>query len=149
MSWIIALLPDWICYALIAIGLVGIAATYLLQFFPFVNVYAIPIQLVSIGVVIIGVFMAGILINEQGWQDKIANLEKQVEELKVKSEKINTEITTKYITKQQIIREKGEEQIRYIDREITKYNDICPMPKEVMIVHNQATIPPKELAGAK
>lgn len=149
MSWIIALLPDWICYALIAIGLIGIAATYLLQLFPFVNLYKTPIQLASIAIVIIGVYMAGVLSNEQGWQDKISNLEKQVEELNVKSEKINTEIVTKYITKQQIIKEKGEEQIRYIDREITKYNDICPLPKEVMIVHNQATIPPKELAGAK
>ena len=149
MSWVIGLLPDWISYALIAIGLIGIAATYLLQFFPFVNLYKIPIQLASIAIVILGVYMAGALSNEQEWQDKISNLEKQVEELNVKSEKINTEIVTKYITKQQIIKEKGEEQIRYIDREITKYNDICPLPKEVMIVHNQATIPPKELAGAK
>ncbi len=149
MSWVIGLLPDWISYALIAIGLIGIAATYLLQFFPFVNLYKIPIQLASIAIVILGVYMAGALSNEQEWQDKISNLEKQVKELNVKSEKINTEIVTKYITKQQIIKEKGEEQIRYIDREITKYNDICPLPKEVMIVHNQATIPPKELAGAK
>ena len=149
MSWVIGLLPDWISYALIAIGLIGIAATYLLQFFPFVNLYKIPIQLASIAIVILGVYMAGALSNEEEWQDKISNLEKQVKELNVKSEKINTEIVTKYITKQQIIKEKGEEQIRYIDREITKYNDICPLPKEVMIVHNQATIPPKELAGAK
>ena len=42
-----------------------------------------------------------------------------------------------------MIRERGEEQIRYIDREITKYNEICKLPKEVITVHNQAAKAPK------
>jgi hypothetical protein len=50
---------------------------------------------------------------------------------------------TKYITKREKVFEKGEEVIRYIDREITKYNEICRLPKEAIQTHNDAAKGPK------
>jgi hypothetical protein len=90
-----------------------------------------------------GVYMSGVIANEQKWKDRVAELEKQYAESQVKSEKVSTEVVTKYITKREVIREKGEEQIRYIDREITKYNEACKMPKEVIATHNEAAKVPK------
>jgi len=76
-------------------------------------------------------------------RDRVAKLEKEYAESQIKSEKVNTEIVTKYITKREIIRQKGEEQIRYIDREIVKYNEICRLPKEIITLHNEAAKAPK------
>ena len=42
-----------------------------------------------------------------------------------------------------MIKQRGEDQIRYIDREITKYNEICKLPKDVISVHNEAAKAPK------
>ena len=138
--WILQFLPDWIFYLIIAIGLAGFLVTYLLKFIPLpaIYMYKTPIQLVSLLLIAFGVYMAGAISNEQAWKDKVAKLEKEYADSQVKSEKVNTEIVTKYITKREVIREKGEEQIRYIDREIVKYNEVCKLPKEIITLHNEA-----------
>ena len=76
-------------------------------------------------------------------KQRAIEIEKEYNESQVKSEKINTEVVTKYITTREIIKQRGEEQIRYIDREIVKYNEICKLPKEVISVHNDAAKAPK------
>ena len=145
MVWILQLLPDWIFYAILGIGLVGLAVTYFLRFIPIpaIFIYKTPIQLASVAMIAFGVYMSGVIANEQKWKDRVAELEKQYAESQVKSEKVSTEVVTKYITKREVIREKGEEQIRYIDREITKYNEVCKLPKEVITLHNEAAKAPK------
>ena len=132
----IQFLPDWIFYVIFAIGVLGFLVTFLLKFIPLL--YRTPIQLVSILLIAFGVYMFGAIANEQAWKDKVAKLEKEYAELQVKSEKVNTEVVTKYITKREIIHQKGEEQIRYIDREIVKYNEVCKLPKEIITLHNDA-----------
>jgi len=143
--WILQFLPDWLFYAIFSIGILGYAVTYLLRFIPIpaIYIYKTPIQLVSIGMIAFGVYMIGAIANEQVWRDRVAKLEKEYAESQIKSEKVNTEIVTKYITKREIIRQKGEEQIRYIDREIVKYNEICRLPKEIITLHNEAAKAPK------
>lgn len=143
--WILKWLPDWIFYGILFLGVIGYAATYLLKFIPIpaVYMYKTPIQLVSIFFIVIGVFMAGAIHNEQAWLARVAELEKQYAESQIKSEKVNTEIVTQYITKREIIKQRGEDQIRYIDREIVKYNEICKLPKEVITLHNDAAKAPK------
>jgi len=132
----IQFLPDWIFYVIFAIGVLGFLVTFLLKFIPLL--YRTPIQLVSVLLIAFGVYMFGAIANEQAWKDKVAKLEKEYAELQVKSEKVNTEVVTKYITKREIIHQKGEEQIRYIDREIVKYNEVCKLPKEIITLHNDA-----------
>ena len=145
MLWMLQFLPDWVYYGILGLGLVGLIITYFLRFIPIpaIYMYKTPIQLVSVCMIAFGVYMSGVIANENKWKERVAQLEKEYAESQVKSEKVNTEIVTKYITKREVIREKGEEQIRYIDREITKYNEICRLPKEVITVHNQAAKAPK------
>jgi hypothetical protein len=143
--WILQWLPDWIFYAILLLGIVGLAVTYLLKFIPIpaIYVYKTPIQLVSIAMIILGVYMAGSIANEQKWKDRVAQLEKEFAESQVKSEKVNTEVITQYVTKKEVVYQKGEAQIRYIDREIVKYNDVCKLPKDIVLFHNEAAKAPK------
>jgi hypothetical protein len=138
--WILNFLPDWIFYAILGIGVVGLLVTYLLRFIPIpaLYVYRTPIQLVSIVLIAYGVYMAGAISNENEWKAKVAKLEKEFAESQVQTEKVNTEVITKYVTKREVVYQKAEEQIRYIDREIVKYNDICKLPSEVIKIHNEA-----------
>lgn len=143
--WILQFLPDWIFYAILVVGVIGFGITYLLKFIPIPSlfVYRTPIQLISVALIALGVYMSGAIANEQAWKDRVAKLEKEYAESRVESERVNTEVVTKYITKREIIRQRGEDQIRYIDREITKYNEICRLPKEVINLHNEAAKAPK------
>ena len=143
--WILNFLPDWLFYAIFFLGLIGLAVTYLLRFIPIPSlyIYKTPIQLVSIALLAIGTFMSGAISNENAWKERVAKLEKEYAESKVESEKINSETTTQYITKREVIKQRGSDQIRFIDREIVKYNEICRLPKEVVELHNQAAKAPK------
>ena len=69
---------------------------------------------------------------------KIKDLEVKLAEAEVRAANVNTEIVTQTVTKKQIIKEKGEDVIKYIDREVVKYNNTCPIPQSVIKAHNAA-----------
>lgn len=138
--WILNLLPNWIFYATLFIGVIGLILTYVLKYVPVPSlfIYRVPIQIVSVILIALGTYMSGAISNEEAWKAKVAELEKQYAESKVKSEKISSDTVVKYVTKREVIKQKGEEHIRYIDREVVKYNDNCKLSKEAITVHNEA-----------
>ena len=149
--WILKWLPFWIFYALLGIGLLGLAATYLLKFLPIpaIYIYKTPIQLGSIVLIVLGTYMSGAISNEEAWLARVKELEAKVEAAQIESEKENVKIETKIITKTQIIKQQGEEIIKYVDKEIVKYDTKflpggeCEIPKEFIITHNKAAEAPK------
>ena len=141
--WILNFLPDWIFHFILLAGIGGLIASYLMKFIPFVYMYKTPIQLVSVVAIVGSTFMIGAAWNNQAWRDRVAELEKKVAEAEVKSAEENVKIVTKFVTKIEIVRIKGEETIKYIDKEIIKYNDRCEIPNEVVNVLNSAAEQPK------
>lgn len=143
--WILKWLPDWIFYGILFLGIIGYAITYLLKFIPVpaLYMYKTPIQLVSIFFIVIGVFMAGAIHNEDAWLTRVRELEAKVAEAQVKSAEENVKIVEKVVTKTQVIKEKANETVKYIDREVVKYDNTCVIPKEFVKAHNDAAEQPK------
>jgi hypothetical protein len=143
--WILKWLPDWIFYGILFIGILGYTTTYLLKFIPIpaIYMYKTPIQLVSIALIVFGVFMAGAIHNEEAWLARVREMEAKVAEAQVKSAEENVKIIEKVVTKTQIIKEKADNNIKYIDREIVKYDNTCVIPKEFVNAHNDAAEAPK------
>ena len=77
------------------------------------------------------------------WKDKAAQLEKQVVELAQKSSETNTVIEKKYITRTEIVKQRGDDIVKYVDREVVKYDTQCVIPREFTEAHNRAAEPPK------
>jgi hypothetical protein len=75
---------------------------------------------------------------EYEWRQKAAELEKKISEAKVESVKVNTEIVEKVVVQKQVVKQKGDEVIKYVDKEIVKYNDRCDIPVEVIKAHDAA-----------
>ena len=136
--WIISVLPDWVFHLILITGVVGSILGLFLSFIPFVNKYKLPIQIISLILFSLGLYLEGALADSKEWQARVSEMEQKVAEAAVKSEQTNTQIVTKVITKNQVITEKGEEVIKYVDREIVKYDNICPVPKEVVTAINAA-----------
>jgi uncharacterized protein YacL len=149
--WILKWLPFWIFYAILGIGLIGLAVTYLLKYIPIpaIYIYKTPIQLASVALIVLGTYMSGAISNEEAWLARVKELEAKVEAAQVESEKENVKIETKIVTKTQVIKERGEEIIKYVDKEIVKYDTKflpggeCEIPKEFIISHNKSAESPK------
>ena len=77
------------------------------------------------------------------WKDRAQKLQQQVVELEAKSSETNTQIETKIVTKTQIVKQRGDDVIKYVDREIVKINNNCVVPKEFVQAHNQSAEQPK------
>jgi len=144
MMWLLSFLPDWWFYALLALGLAGIFVSYLMSFIPFVSMYRNLIQATSIVAIVIGTYMAGAISNEDKWQLKIKDLELKISQSETQSAEENIKIVEKIIVKKQIVKERGEEVIKYIDREVVKYDTKfiqggdCELPNEFFDALNQA-----------
>ena len=147
--WILQWLPDWIFYAIFFAGLLGLLATYIMKFIPFVYVYRTPIQVVSILAIAIGTYMSGAISNEESWQARVKEMEAKVAAAEVQSVKENIKIVEKVVIKTQIVRTRGQDIIQYVDREIVKYDTkfapggVCEIPKEFIKALNDAAEAPK------
>jgi uncharacterized membrane protein len=147
--WILQWLPDWIFYGVFFAGLLGLLATYIMKFIPFVYVYRTPIQAISILAIAIGTYMSGAISNEEAWQARVKEMEAKVAAAEVQSVKENIKIVEKVVIKTQIVRTRGQDIVKYVDREIIKYDTkfapggVCEIPKEFIKALNDAAEAPK------
>lgn len=139
--WILQWLPNWLFYATLLIGVVGLVATYFIRFIPipFVYMYKTPIQLASIALIVFGTFMTGAIYDNEAWIAKVKALEEKVSKAEQESKVENVKIVTKVVEKTKVIKEKGDDIIQYVDREVTKYDNQCIIPKEFIKALNDAT----------
>ena len=147
--WILSWLPDWIFYGIFFAGLLGLLATYVMKFIPFVYVYRTPIQAISILAIAIGTYMSGAISNEEAWQAKVKEMEAKVAAAEVQSVKENIKVVEKIVKKTEYITRRGQDVIQYVDREIIKYDTkfapggVCEIPKEFIKALNDAAEAPK------
>jgi hypothetical protein len=120
VTWLVSWLPDsllmWIFYGCFFLGIALILASWFVSFIPIINRYRFPTQVAGILVYGLGAFLIGGLGVELGWRERVAELEKKVAEAEVKSQQVNTVIQTKIVEKVRVVKEKGQQQIEYIDR---------------------------------
>ncbi len=136
-------LPDWIFHFILLAGIGGLIASYLMKFIPFVYMYKTPIQLISVVAIVGSTFMIGAAWNDQAWRERVAEMEQKVAAAEVKSVEENVKIVTKIVKKIEIVRTRGEDIIKYVDKEVVKYNDRCEIPDEFVKVLNDAAESPK------
>ena len=141
--WVLNFLPDWFFQLILLAGIGGLIASYLMKFIPFVYMYRTPIQIGSVLAIVVGTFMLGAAWNDEEWRRRVAEMEQKVAAAELKSAEENVKIVTKIVNKIEIVRIKGEETVKYIDKEIIKYNDRCEIPNELVNVLNEATEQPK------
>lgn len=99
--------------------------------------------------IVLGVYMSGSIANEEAWQARVKELETKLAAAEAKGAEETVKIVEKVVTKQRVIKEKGEEIVKYVDKEIIKYDTKflpggeCEIPKEFIKVLNEAAKPPE------
>ena len=156
--WILHFLPDFLLAFLVhTIFFVGLVGTFLsffvlnriLLLFPFIAGYYRILQWTSAILLVAGIYFEGGLQTEKIWRQKVAELEVKVKLAEEQSKQENVKIVEKVVTKTKVVKERGDEIIKYIDREIVRYDEKfaaggqCEIPKEFIKSLNDSAERPK------
>jgi hypothetical protein len=167
-QWMLSLLPEWFWSTLLVCSIAGLLAAVVLKRVAFVSQYRFPIQAISIISLVSSVWFMGAASTAAIWKSKVADLEDKVRIAEEQAANKTVEIQEKVVTKTKVIKEKGQDIIKYVDRwntkevikevegperirreEVIKYIENCPVPKEMIDIHNQATDLNKAAEGKK
>jgi hypothetical protein len=159
IAWMINLLPDamlnWVYWAIIIAGVTGVLAGWLGKWIPFYGNYVKILQPIGIILLVAGVWLRGGYDTEMAWRAKVAEAEAKVVAAEAKSKETNTVIEQQVVEKTKVIKGKTEYITQYLDREVVKKEEIikyieqCPVPKEIIDIHNQAADMNKAAEGPK
>jgi hypothetical protein len=157
--WMFGLIPEsvllWLYYSALTAGVVMLAAGWLIKWFPGINAYKTLVQLVGLVLTAGSLYLLGGHGTEVMWRERVAEMQKKVDEAQEQAVLANRNIETKVEVQTKVVREKGKDIIKYVDREVVKKEEIvkyieqCPVPKEIIDLHNQATELNKAAEGKK
>ena len=131
--FILHLLPDsLLSFVVDAVLLAGVLSTLLTCFLLKHVIRMIPAlaphikiaQIISVLLLLSGVYFKGGYSSEMAWRERVTEMEARVAAAEQQSQAANVVIDKKGTEKIRIIREKGEIIKQYVDREITKYDNI-------------------------
>jgi hypothetical protein len=150
-------LPSWFWNVLLILSLMALIASWVLKFIPFIGTYRLPLQVIGIIAAITSVWFLGAASNEAKWKLKVTEAEAKAKEAQILAQKLNHDLSILADKKTVIREEKTKTITKYIDswitKEITKtvegperikiekiieYIERCPIPKELLDIHNQA-----------
>jgi hypothetical protein len=145
--WLLSWVPDsfleHIVNGILIIGVIGTFLTFfvinrLLRWFPPIARWINTAQLVAAAVLLIGVYFKGSFQTEQDWRNKVAEAQAKVDKAEEEAKQANAALAKKSKEKVKVI--KGREIIvkQYVDREVTKYDNTCPVPAPVVKALNAA-----------
>jgi predicted membrane metal-binding protein len=150
--WILQLLPDavilWFCNILLLVGLVLTVAGFFIHRLPFLYQYQLPFKVIGIALLALGVYFRGGYAVESEWRQRVTELEAQLKTAQEQSEKVNTVIQQRVVTKTQVIREKGDAIIQRVEV-MVPVESACPVPQEAIDVHNEAARMNREIEAQR
>jgi hypothetical protein len=146
--WMLAFIPDaflaWIINTILITGIIGFAASfffgYVVRWLPAIAPYHLLIQVVSIVLLVAGVYFKGGYSVEMDWRAKVAELESKVAISEQKSKEANTQIQTVYVDRVKVVKEKQivvQEKIKTVEVMI---DSVCKVTPESIDILNEAAV---------
>lgn len=155
--WIFNVISDFMVHTITGLGILGLILGFVLGFIPLIKQYKLSIQVISILIFAFGVYLEGGLSNQKEWEARVKDAEMKAAHAEMEAAKKNTELQALMTAKNTVIKEKGNTIIRYVDRykdrevltevpgperikieKIIEYVENCPIPKELVNIHNEA-----------
>lgn len=146
--WMLAFIPDavlaWVINTILIAGVVGFAASFFFGFvvrwLPTIAPYRMIIQIVSIVLLVAGVYFKGGYGVEMAWRARVAEMEAKVKVAEEKSKQANQEIKTVYVDKVKIVKETQvviQEKIKNVE---VKIDAQCKVAPEAIVILNEAAV---------
>ena len=134
--WLLKWLPDFFFHIIVIIGVLGVLASTFFSFVPFISQYTKPIQIISIIVLVVGIWFEGAISDNNSWLLKVKELEVKLAKAETQSAQVNTILVEKLVEKDKIIKDKQNE----INKAISKYvTDECRLSNASVSLFNSSS----------
>ena len=134
--WLLNWLPDFVIHLMVIAGVLGIIASWFFGFIPFVSQYKLPIQIISIIVLVFGIWTEGANSNNNAWLLKVKDMEVKVAQAETQSAQVNTVLVETILEKEKIIKDKQNE----LKNAINKYStDECKLSNASVSLFNSSS----------
>ena len=137
--WILKFLPDFVFHLIFIGGLLGLGASFILKFVPFVTQYRVVIQVVASIMIAVGLYMEGAISDNTAWVERVHALEKKVAEAEAKSADANTQLISRLAAKQKEIAAVQADAHSRVQQAAASIDAVCPVPATVISILNDAT----------
>ena len=134
--WLLNWLPDFVFHLMVIAGVLGIIASWFFGFVPFISQYKLPIEIISILVLVFGIWTEGANSNNNSWLLKVKELEVKLAKAETQSAQVNTILVEKLVEKDKIIKDKQNE----LNKAISKYvTDECRLSNAAVSLYNSSS----------
>jgi len=141
-QWMLSIIPDailnWIYWAIIAVGITGVAAGWLGRWIPIYGKYVQFLKPAGVVLLVLGVWLRGGYDTEMAWRAKVAEAEAKVVAAEAKSKETNTVIQTQYRDKVKTIKEVQVVVQERIVKEAAQMDAECKVDASAISILNQA-----------
>lgn len=146
--WMLSFVPDallaLVINGVLIAGIVGFTASFffgfVVRYLPTIAPYRMMIQVVSIVLLVAGVYFKGGYIVEMSWRARVAEMEQKVALAEEKAKTANAEIRTVYVDKVRVVKETQvviQEKIKNVE---VKIDSQCKVAPEAISILNEAAV---------
>ena len=144
----LSLIPDamlaWVVNTILIAGIIGFTVSfffgYVVRWLPAIAPYHLLIQIISIVLLVSGVYFKGSYSVEMSWRARVAEMEAKVAIAEQKSKEANTQIQTVYVDRVKVVKEKQiviQEKLKTVE---VKIDANCKVVPEAIDVLNDAAV---------
>lgn len=137
-------IPPGFYHSLVIIGALGILASYFLRLFPLVNLYFVPLQFISIILLVVGIYWSGATANEAKWKSETAKLRNDVLLAEERARSISSKVEYVFLDKVQQVKEVQfivQEKLKDISVTIDSQCKVAPDAVELVNSAAKNTLP--------
>jgi hypothetical protein len=146
--WMLSFIPDalliWAINVVLLIGIVGTAVSIMfklaIRYFPWIIPYRLLLQVVSVILLVLGVYLKGGYAVEAEWRARVAELEAKIAVAEQQSKEANTKIQTVYVDRVKVVKEKQiviQEKLKTVE---VKIDANCKVVPEAISILNDAAV---------
>lgn len=143
MIWILNHLPNFLFHLIVIIAILGLLAATFFGFIPLINKYTLPVKVVSIVLLVFGIWFEGAISNNDAWMEKVHALEKKVAESEAKSAAANTVLVSQIAAKNKELADIQNKLKLKIKEAASVMDSQCKVSTYAIDIINEAALGPK------
>ncbi len=152
MFWIVSWIPDsMLAYVVNILLVVGAVSAFLsffiihriVRWFPALAPYHLVIQVISAALLVAGLYFKGGYGVEMMWRERVAELEKKIQESEERAKQVNEKIVVKYKDRVKVIKDTQvvvQEKIKEVEKLVDAKCEVAP---EAVNILNEAAKKPE------
>jgi hypothetical protein len=130
----------WVVNGLIIVGIIGVCASWIARWIPFVSAYRGPVQLVGIVCLVLGVYMKGGADVEMKWRGQVKDFQAKIAVAETQSKEANERLATEFKNSTKLIEEVKNANKASIRANAVKIDSECRVPDVAISLHNSASL---------